>query len=284
MVVETPAAIDAWTTFLHTRSAVTSARYPWRIDYTIAISGLDGAKAKADHYRASCNPNDGSIRVFSISEEQLAQPPSVPHGMNVNAGLVICFGLCVGIYKPVGHPAPYQDLIGEPLLSPTYMFGLRYRDIAASATQPQSNPWPIIATVSTQARDYQVTLLEVATVDGVSTYHLALKPLRKPKDNRLRELWVGTDDYLPRKAIISGNFTIAPLVDVPWVVDFAVVDGAPFVVRESAERMLYLSHRRVVGAATIAFENVGQPDDSIYNRPLLAPDATEMRLVEPGPG
>lgn len=289
MVVGTPPAVDTWAIFLQTRSAVTSAQYPWRIDYTIAITGIrGGTNPTTDHYGASCDPSDGSIRVFSTSGEQLAQPPPVPHGFDFNLTATICGGRCdtgVGsVALPVGHPALGPDIIGVPVLTPTYMFGLRYPHVPGSGvSQSRGNPLPIIATVSTQARDYQVTFVDIATIDGVPTYHLRLKPLRKPKDNRLRELWVGTGDYLPRKAAIAGNFTVAPLVDVPWVVDFTVINGAPYVVRERAENTLYLSHRRVVQGATIAFQNIGEPSNSIYDRPLLEPDETATTLVEPGP-
>ncbi len=86
------------------------------------------------------------------------------------------------------------------------MFGLRYMNaIKRNAPPEEKSPLPTIAVVSTQTRDYQVTLLNTEALDNTQTYHLLLKPLRKPKDNRLRELWVGVNDYLPRRAINSGE-------------------------------------------------------------------------------
>ena len=282
MVADVPPMVDGWSVFLQARSAVTSAHYPWRLDYTIAISGLDGATPVSNHYRASFDASNGAMKLFPISDEQLAAPPSVPHGFNTKFSIGICFGLCAGIQIPVGHPAPYQDLIGQPLISPTYMFGLHYQNVKYNI-QPvgSESTLPVIATVSTMARDYDVTLIGIEPVDGVESYHLRLKPLRKPNDNRLRELWVGMDDHLPRKAIISGNFTMAPLVDVPWTIAFSVVDGEPFVIRESTSNVLYLPHRRVVRDATIAFENISGPDDSLYDRPLLTPAQQDYVLTEP---
>jgi hypothetical protein len=283
MGTDQPPVTDAYALFLQARAAVTRVRYPQHIDYTIAVDGIDGGTPSSNHYRAGCDPKDGTIRLFSISDEQLAHPPT-PHGVNfsVTLGICIAMGGCVGTRVPVGHPAPYQDLIGEPLLSPTYMFGLEYRG-TSTAEPPSSStgPWPIIAIVSSQAREYRVTLVDMPSIDGTATYHLRLAPLRKPKDNRLRELWIGTSDYLPRRAIVSGNFTVAPLVDVPWNIDFSVVDGRPFVASESAEETLYLAHRRVVRDATIAFQNVREDGGSIYDEPLLTPDATDETLVEP---
>ncbi len=277
-----PPAPDAYALWQRARSAVTSADYPRRLSYTIAVTGLDGQTPVVDHYRGSCDPEDGAIRVFPISDEQLAQPPPVPHGVNVSFNIGICFGACTGIRLPVGHPGPYQDLLGEPLLAPTYTFGMRYPARAAPHESDAPSSLRTIAVVATQTRDYQVALIDTPYLDGTPTYHLALRPLRHPKDNRLRELWIGRDDYLPRRATVAGNFTLAPLVDVPWTVDFMVLDGAPYVSRESSSSTLYLAHRRVVRDAAVAFENISEPT-GIYDTPLVAPEATDTSLVEPGP-
>jgi len=74
---------------------------------------------------------------------------------------------------------------------------------------------------------------------------------------------------------------MAPLVDVPWTIKFSVIDGTPFVTAESTEDALYLPHRRVVRDATISFENISEPDGSIYGRPLVVPDETDYELTEP---
>jgi hypothetical protein len=277
-----PPAPDAYALWQRARTAVTSARYPRRLTYTIAVSGLDGQTPVSDHYRASCDPEDGAIRVFPISDEQLAKPPPVPHGVNASFNIGICFGPCAGIALPLGRPAPYQDLLGEPLLAPTYAFGLRYPSRMPAHDADEPSVLRTIAVVATQTRDYQVTLIDTPDFDGTPTYHLALRPLRHPQDHRLRELWIGTADFLPRRAIVAGNFTVAPLVDVPWTIDFTVLDGAPYVSRESASSTLYLTHRRVVRDAIVAFENISEPT-SIYETPLIRPEATETSLVEPGP-
>jgi hypothetical protein len=164
------------------------------------------------------------------------------------------------------------------------MFGLRYEAARAAATSPDADgSLRVIAIVSSRSPDYSVSLIDMPQLEGVPTYHLQLTPLRKPKDNRLRELWIGTSDYLPRKAIVAGNFTLAPLVDVPWSVDFSVLDGAPYITRESAVDTLYLAHRRVVRDATIAFDDIQERGSSIYDVPLIEPDVQDTTLVESGP-
>jgi hypothetical protein len=111
---------------------------------------------------------------------------------------------------------------------------------------------------------------------------LRLRALRKPHDNRLRELWVGRGDFLPRRAVIAGDFTVAPLVDVPWTIDFAVNAGCPYIADERAQATLYLAHRRVVRNAVVEFENVrNSGDDSFFHRPLIEPEEDATTLVEP---
>ncbi len=263
-------------------------QYPYRIDYTIVVTGLDGTVERSNHYRAGYRPDENQVNVAPISQEEAAMPPPVPHGFNFAFTAGVCGGRCetgsATMTFPAGHPAASPDLLGVPLLAPTYMFGLTYQrqgDLTAQLVPPSNIP--VIAVVSSQSRDYAVTLVDSPVVDGAPCYHLRLTPLRRPRVNRLRELWVGVNDYLPRRAVVAGNFTIIPFVDVPWTVDFSSVDGVPFIRRESADSTLYLTHRRVVRDALISFENVAVAGATIYDAPLIAPDTTPTTLTEPDP-
>jgi hypothetical protein len=60
-----------------------------------------------------------------------------------------------------------------------------------------------------------------------------------------------------------------------------VINGAPFVTRESAGETLYMAHHRVVRDAVIAFENINEPDGSVYDRPIVTPSETDSTLLEP---
>lgn len=286
-VADAASPLNAYAIFLHARSAVTSARYPRRIDYTIAVGGIDGDVPKIDHYRASSDLASGEIHVASISEEDLASPPPIPRGVSFNLTATLCSGKgggCGTYADPAGRSAQAPDLIGTPILAPTYMFGLRYGQPteATAHTSSEADALPVIAVVSTKKRDYSVALAGIPTIDGAPTYHLLLTPLRNPKKNRLRELWVGTADYLPRQAVVAGNFTLAPLVDVPWTLSFSVIDGAPVLTRESANATLYLPHHRVLHDARIAFDGIHDAGTTIVGEPLLQPPPTATALVEPG--
>lgn len=276
---------QAYDLFARARSAVTSARYPATIDYTIDVSGLDGQAPRANHYLAYSRPAEGIVDVAPISAEEQAHPIT-PHGFNFALTADICEGRCetgvAHITQPVGRPADSADLVGVPILDPTYAFGLRYPEARGEHEGVEPSKLPTIAVVATQTRDYDVTLIDEPRIDGTPTYHLRLQPLRKPHDNRLRELWIGQIDFLPRRAVIAGDFTIAPLVDVPWIVDFTVVSGCAYVADEKAQATLFLAHRHVVRNAAIAFENVRDADgDSFFHRPLIRYDPDTTALVEP---
>jgi len=278
--------VDPYEIFSRSRAAITAAQYPERLDYTITVTGLAGTIRETNRYRASCRPDQGSIFVASISTEEAALPPPVVHGFNFRFIAQIAGGLGshVGtVSVPVGPPSPSPDLIGVPLLSPTYMFGLQYEAKSSDPAQ-ESSPalnLPVITTVSSQKRDYEVALIDTPLIDGVATYHLRLTPLRDPKNNRLRELWIGMTDYLPRKAVVEGNFTLTPFVTIPWTITFSIASGAPVIESEVADATLYMAHKRVVRDASIAFDDIAERR-SIVGRPLIEPDITETTLVEPG--
>lgn len=278
------AAVDGYSIFLRTQSAVTRAASTRRLDYTITVSGLDGSRSSVNHYRAT-TAADGTISVASISSEQAAHPPDVPGGFNFNLSATLCGGTCVtgtghAVHR-VGAPAQQLDLLGVPVLSPAFMFGLQRANSRGSTSHASAATLPTIAVVSTKERDYAVTVIDQPTLDSEPTYHLLLRPLRLPKRNRLRELWVGRGDFLPRKAIVAGNFTIAPLVDVPWTIQFSVSGGLPLVAREAANATLYMPHRRVVRNAVIAFDDVRPNDGNFIGKPILTPDIDDTTLVEP---
>ncbi len=272
---------DPYALFSQTRSAVSAARYPDRIDYTIDVSGYDGSTAKSNHYQAIDRVAENSLKVGAIRAEEKAAPP-VPQGVNVKFVAGICFVGCGGVIIPMGRPVAPQDLLGVPLLSPAYTFGLQYplTQRTSSQTKPDVEGLPVIAVVATQTREYAIDFVGSETIDDTPVYHLHFRPLRNPKNNRLRELWAGIGDHLPRKAVVAGNFTIAPLVDVPWTIDYTVIDGAPYIQRERADAVLYMQHRQVVRGAQIAFDDIHE-GAGFMNEPLIQSDATDTDLEEP---
>jgi hypothetical protein len=267
--------MDGASIFAQTRSAVA---YPPSIAYSIAVNGLDGNTSKANHYHAVVDTETGAIRLQSVSDEDVAKPPT-PHGVNVNFTFTLCIakGGCGGRSIPVGRPESTGDLLGVPLLAPTYDFGI-VAPYAARRVNVETT-LPIIASVASSRKDYDVTLVGSEAIAGQAAYHLALKPLHDPLKYRLRDLWVSPTTYLPERAIIAGNFTVAGMANVPWQIDFVTLGSCWYVSREAPLSTLYLPHQKVVRDATIVFENI-VANDSILG-PAIEPDVTPTTLVEP---
>ncbi len=280
-----PPAVDAYTIFLRSRAAVTAASYPPALAYTIAVSGDAGRGLQVNRYRAFCVGGD-KLFVDPISAKEAAKPVT-PHGVNFRISFQLSWNAGAGgktetISRAAGRPEGSPDLIGVPDLSPTYMFGMRYESLASPEAVASPSSLRTIAVVAVGKPAYSVTLSGVVVVDGTKTYQLGLVPLRDPKKNRLRALWVGANDYLPRKAVVAGNFTIAPFEDVPWTIRFGVANGAPLIADEKADETLFMPHRHVVRDVSIAFENVHTSDDTLANRGAVLPlTPTSMTLVEP---
>jgi hypothetical protein len=158
------------------------------------------------------------------------------------------------------------------------MFGLDSPTVSNPLGQALSSGPNLIAVVSTEL-NYAVTLVDEPAIDNAPTYHLRLTPLHVPKRLRLRELWIGAYDYLPKRAVIEGNFTTAPLTNVPWIIDFSVVNGEPIIVRETAST-LFLPHQQVVRDVVISFEDIGERS-GLSGGPLIDPVLIGPALVEP---
>ncbi len=265
--------LDAYSLYLRTRSAVSSAAYPQRIAYTIAITGDENGNLRTNHYRANCDPVENTIRVFPMSDEQLAEPEHLPQGINFYVQ---------GHYESFGRVATPPDLIGVPVISPTYMFGLTHKASWSAARDEVPSKIPTIAIVSSQPAEYRVASAGGDNVNGIMTDHLILTPIRDPQNNRLRDLWVSQATYLPVRASISGNFTTTPLVNVPWTVDFSTLDGAPYVTSESADGVLSFPHNRSIVDLHVAFENVHEQSGLAFDSPLVDIELTGA-IEEPKP-
>lgn len=271
--------MDAAAIFAQTRSAVASVAYPPSIAYSIVVNGLDGNVPKANHYHAVLNTETGTIRLQTVSDEDLAKPPT-PHGFNAYFVLRISGGRGSGVGGPdfpMGRPPDETDILGVPLLAPTYDFGIvapyssRHVDVDTTL--------PVIASVASSRRDYEVTFVGTETLEGHASYHLALQPLHEPHKYRLRQLWVDPITHLPERAIVAGNFTLAPMTDVPWQIDFATSNASWYVSKEAPLSTLYLDHRKVIRNASIAFENISV--NSSMLGPAIEPDVTPTTLIEP---
>jgi hypothetical protein len=78
----------------------------------------------------------------------------------------------------------------------------------------------------------------------------------------------------------QGNFTNAPMTDVPWLVTFQNVDGKSYIQRETALEPLVFRHDRTFTAASIGFTDIHASDTSPPILPTLD-GPSDINLREP---
>jgi hypothetical protein len=120
----------------------------------------------------------------------------------------------------------------------------------------ESSTFVVIGRTQTTDRTYAVHLIETLDEADERIYHLGLTPLRNPQRNRLRELWVDAKTSLVKRALVSAAFNRAPLDKVPWLVDYHVIDGAPYIAQEAAQAPLNFGKAGTVTGVTVSFEDV----------------------------
>jgi hypothetical protein len=92
---------------------------------------------------------------------------------------------------------------------PTADFGLRTGGSRTgifetdSMLGPPPSPLRVIGTVTVVDIPYRLTRLADSTVQGRAVYHLALAPIRDPRHNVLRELWVDKQTFEPTGYVVE---------------------------------------------------------------------------------
>jgi hypothetical protein len=262
---------DPYDVYDRARSRWASQSYPRYLSYDVRISGTTFSRVVTNTYTSFADTLSNEIHVRATSQEEAAQP-YVPRGINVNAKLKITYSRHTQLSNPSAdgdvHASKTMnvtqrdqfDLLGVPLLSPTYSFGLAPRPVSEPIrSQGTSGTLKTIAAVTAVGRDYDIRYAGTESIGGVSCYHLHLTPRRAPAVYRLRQLWIDSQDFLTRQALVQGNFTTGPGPALPWLVRFASVDNRMYIEDETAMAPVkYLG--RAYSSVSVTFENVRAVD------------------------
>lgn len=252
--------MDPYALYALARSRWQAQKYPAFLTYTVTIAASERGRAVANTYISAADMQTGAVHVQATSIEESAHP-YVPRGVTVRARLNLSYsrnaklftppsvdgGGDINISKQMNVSAQQQyDLLGVPLLSPAYSFGLapQAEMQPARVIEPSTVRGPkTIASVTAVPRDYDLTYAGMDTVDGAACYHLRLTPRHDPDKLRLRELWIDPDGYVPRQALIQGNFTEGPGPKMPWLISFMRTGNAVYIAQERAVGTVqYLRH------------------------------------------
>jgi|HubBroStandDraft_1064217.scaffolds.fasta_scaffold74325_1 hypothetical protein len=267
----TPAPTDAYAIFLAARHERTQSGYPRFAAYTTVVRYHTGAVPIVRSWDTIEDLDKRLVFSHGMSREEQAHPVT-PEGTNIGVG--------VGATGVQNVPAPTQaggsilpggltmneatsdDPLGQVTFAINQDFGLAFNAPSVEQTQDLSDistskPFlPHIGSTSTVVpRSYAVSDLGDVMENGARLHHLALRPLRDPEKNRLRELWVDAKTFDVIHAKVSGIGNGTPFTTTAWLIDFRQWEGGTYIERETALDSLEDSGETCTGV-TITFENV----------------------------
>lgn len=279
---------DPYQIFARARAYWLQQQYPPLIEYTVAVSVLEGGSVKVERYWSAYDSVDRQIMVDPISDYERAHPTYAAHGVSVKIPL---------LSSVVGKPQPPTDYLGVPLLAPNYAFGMAQipptnpagpdsaelvREIRAEFHDPapgsrpepsaSAGALPIIERETVYNRAYRVTLAGIESIYGVAAYHLRLQALRDPGRYRLQDLWIDTRTFAPIQLVERINFVDGPGTGVPWRVRFMQIGDGLYVYDEIALKAMRYEGL-VYPQASVAFQNIRGVDQLSRPPPLFGPEA-----------
>lgn len=282
-----PPLADPYQIFARARAYWLQQHYPPLIEYSVAVSVLEGGSVKVERYWSAYDSVDQQIAVDSISDYERAHPTYAAHGVNVNIPL---------LSSVLSKPQPPTDYLGVPLLAPNYSFGMAQipptnpagpdsaelvREIRAEFHDPapddrpqtsaSSGALPIIERETVYNRAYRVSLVGIESTYGVPAYHLRLEALRDPGRYRLQELWIDTHTFAPIQLVERVNFVSGPGTGVPWRVRFTRIGDGLYVYDEVALKAMRYKGL-VYPQASVAFENIRGVDQLSRPPPPFGPE------------
>jgi hypothetical protein len=285
---------DPYQIFARARAYWRQQSYPPLLEYTVAVTVLEGGSVKTQRYWSAYDSVSQDVMVDSVSDYERAHPTYAAHGLNF-----IARGPEMNLPWSLTKPQPPTDYLGVPELAPNYTFGMA--DIPptnASATpdpmevvreirgnfhdpdprdrsvepSPSPSALPIIEQETVYRRVYRVTLEGIGPIEGVPAYHLRLQALRDPGRYRLEQLWVDTRNFAPIELVERINFVDGPGTSIPWRVRFMKIAGGLYVYDETALRPMRYDGL-VYPQASVSFENIHAVDQLSRPPPLFEPEA-----------
>ena len=252
--------VDADQIFARARDVWATQNVPSYLEYTVTTTVSRSGHTTTNHYAAACYCEKNRMLVDKVSEEQIAHPPT-PHGVTFSFGFTIGWNDGSGgggretISKTL-NPPQLPDLIGVPLLSPLYSFGMQVA-LAVASDEP-ARKLPVIATTSTNVRHYTVVLAGEDDVDGRNAYHLVLQPRSLPHTYRLRDLWIDEGTFATLEARVGANFTDDWFNDRLWSIHFSDDVGFEHIAYEESDGPVTL-HGKTFDSVRIAFDAIKAP-------------------------
>jgi hypothetical protein len=216
-----------------TRVLLQSLRYPPFISFVVNVRATIGSKPFAESFQSIVRTRDDIVATHTIPFASTNKPEN-PYGTDI-----MIFGLR---FHP-GHSQNHEEPFGVPQISPLYSFGLRPPgEILPSlfpTPEPEATDIRTLGRIETFAQDYEVTLAGIEPYAARYAYHLALRPVHDPGRYRLRDIWIDTKAFVPRKLRSAGIFPQGLASSLTWDVSYTIVNGYWLMDRESTDSIVH---------------------------------------------
>lgn len=247
-------ALDAVAIYDRTRATVATRVVPPFIAYSQYAAFERHGKVQAEHDRIVIRTSDGKVNDTPIPDSPRDRIDTTP------------------VVKD------------RPLVYPTTTFGLvkrragegpsTYESSSTPAPAPSESGPPVIGHVVSTARDYDPTFVGTEELAGARVYHLKLVPRFDPQHHPIRDLYVDTTTFDPRRIAIEVWAEAGPVRSRPTVtVDFAPVQGTWMIAHATMDFVLRLAFFNYGGSAEYRTSDISFPasePDWMFDPKLLA--------------
>jgi hypothetical protein len=235
------AALDAVAIYERARATVSARIIPPFIAYTQYAAFERRGKIEAQHDRIVIRTADGKVNDTPMAD------------------------------SPADRIDTRPLVRDRPLVYPTTTFGLVkrragegpsvYESRSTPAPLPEAGGPPVIGRVVSTSRDYDPTLIGVEDLAGAPVYHLKLVPRFDPRGHPIRDLYVDTRTFDPRRIDIELWAGAGPVRSRPTVsVDFAPVGGTWLIAHASMNFVLRLAFFTYGGSGEFRLSDASFPE------------------------
>lgn len=253
-------ARDAW----RARSDVPYVRYGALIRY------LHNGHVFDNWWDAWARTSDGQLsllRLVDIDEDR-RRLGGIPFSI---------FGVKIFDTNPNAEPIR----IDEPRIEPTASFGILTRSFPTTpgapepteAPDPSADPYailhpgaspsqlPEIGHVEANTRDYLIRLGGTDQLRDGPAIHLTLEPLRNPRVNRLRDVWIDPQTHRTMQLNVAGILDGQPYDQAEWTVYYVELDGRNYLQQVVADSPLHFGLDTTIPKFEIDFVDYHFPAD-----------------------
>ena len=179
-------------------------------------------------------PKDGELGLERLTDpdEDRKRLAGVPFSI---------FGIT--IFDTNRNSEPMQ--VDDPRIEPDFSFGLQSRAATVTkgglAPEPSADPsdFKQIAVVAAATRAYDVRYVGTSQIGTIAAIHLTFTPLRDPKIDRLRELWMDPVTHRTMQLRVQGILNGKPYDGVSWHVHYVELEGRNYLQQVVADDPLH---------------------------------------------